>query len=273
MYEGEIMKIMIRSDIEGVTGVTTYAQAEGTDFGREMLMNDLEACIDGILSTGSHEIVIYDEHTDGRNIDMTALPETVSVIMGKPLYTEKWGGIDSSFDAMFMVGFHARSGVPGSLLPHSYSRKNLEIRLNGMVVGEIGMEAAIAGDFDVPLWLVTGDSAGMKEAEETIENVHTVSVKESYGEFEAKCYSPQMTAKLIYEAAASVMKEPPKAEPFKIEGPVEMQIDLAQSDYTGKLKSTYPDLFIKDRTISIKDKTVTAVWSKYTTIQKEVKSK
>ena len=119
------MKIMIRSDIEGVTGVTTYKQAEGTDFGRRMLMNDLKACIDGILSTGEHEIVIYDEHTDGRNIDIEQLPECVTVIMGKPLYRPDWGGIDSSYDAMIMVGFHARSGVPDSLLPHSYSRKNV----------------------------------------------------------------------------------------------------------------------------------------------------
>jgi D-amino peptidase len=267
------MKIMIRSDIEGVTGVTTYQQAEGTEFGRRMLMNDLKACIDGILSMGQHEIVIYDEHTDGRNIDIDQLPDGVSVIMGKPLYRPEWGGIDDSFDAMVMVGFHARSGVFGSLLPHSYSRKNLEIRLNGTVVGEIGMEAAVAGDFGVPLWLVTGDSAGMAEAEETITGVRTVSVKEAMGEFEACCYAPGKTAKMIYDAAKSVFENPPKVEPLKFTGPVEMQVDLADSDYTTKLKRLNPDLFIADKTISIKDQTTTAVWSKYSVIQKEVKSK
>jgi D-amino peptidase len=184
------MKFMIRCDVEGVTGVTTYQQAEGSQFGRAMLMNDLNACIEGLLATGDHEIVIYDEHTDGRNVDLTELPECVSVICGKPPYRADWGGIDSSYDAMIMVGFHARSGVAGALLPHSYSRKNLNIRLNGTVVGEIGMEAAIAGDFGVPLWLVTGDSAGMAEAEQMIENVRTVTVKEAMGEFTAKCLPP-----------------------------------------------------------------------------------
>ena len=267
------MRIMIRSDIEGVTGVTTYQQAEGTEFGRVMLMNDLKACVDGILSAGNHEIVVYDEHTDGRNVDLSQLPDSVSVIMGKPLYRPDWGGIDGSFDAMIMVGFHARSGVAGSLLPHSYSRKNLEIRINGTVVGEIGMEAAVAGDFGVPLWLVTGDSAGMREAEETIKGVKTVSVKKAMGEFEALCYTPQKTAKMIYDAAQSIIGNPPKVEPFKFDGPIEMQIELAESDYTEKLKNLYPNLFISDLTISIKDQTVTAVWSKYSVIQKEVKSK
>ena len=267
------MKVMIRTDIEGVTGVTTYQQAEGTEFGKAMLMNDLKACLDGILSTGDHEIIIYDEHTDGRNVDLDQLPESVSVIMGKPLYQPDWGGIDASYDVMIMVGFHARSGVVGSLLPHSYSRKNLEIRLNGTVVGEICMEAAVAGDFGVPLWLVTGDSAGMAEAEEIIKGVKTVSVKEAMGEFEALCCTPQKTAKMIYDAAKSIIENPPKVKPFKFDGPVEMQIDLADSDYTTKLKSLYPNLFISDRTISVKDQTVTAVWSKYSVIQKEVKAR
>lgn len=265
------MKIMIRSDIEGVTGVTTYKQAEGVEFGRRMLMNDLNACIDGILSAGQHEIIVYDEHTDGRNVDISQLPECVSVIMGKPAYRPDWGGIDSSFDAMIMVGFHARSGVAGSLLPHSYSRKNLEIRLNGIIVGEIGMEAAIAGDFDVPLWLVTGDSAGMTEAEETISGVKTVTVKEAMGEFEANCFTPERTSKLIFETAKSVIKNPPEVKPFNIPGPIEMQIDLAESDYTEKLKKTYPDIFIANNAVSLKGQTVTTVWSEYCKIQSEIK--
>ncbi|HBG28016.1 MAG: hypothetical protein A2Y10_17465 [Planctomycetes bacterium GWF2_41_51] len=273
LYESQNMKLMIRSDIEGVTGVTTYKQAEGSEFGKHMLMSDLKACVDGILSTGEHEIIIYDEHTDGRNVDVLQLPECVSVIMGKPEYRPDWGGIDNSFDAMIMVGFHARSGVKGSLLPHSYSRKNLEIRLNNIVVGEIGMEASVAGDFDVPLLLVTGDSAGMAEAEEIVPGVRTVTVKKAMGEFEAQCYSPKRTSRMIYEAACSIIKNKPKVKPLKIAGPIEMQIDLAVSEYTEKLQKTHPEIFIKDGTVSIKDKTVTTVWSRYCTIQKEVKSK
>lgn len=266
------MKIMIRSDIEGVTGVTTYQQAESSEFGRRMLMNDLTACINGILSTGNHEIVIYDEHTDGRNVDINDLPECVSVIMGKPVYRADWGGLDSSFDAMMMVGFHARSGVKGALLPHSYSRKNLEIRLNGLVVGEIGMEAAIAGDFGVPLWLVTGDSAGTAEAKKLIPGIKTVSVKKAMGEFEADCYSPQKTAKMIFEATKSMIENPPAIKPFKIEGHIDMEIDLKPSEYTTMLRNIHPEIFINDNKILITGTTVTAVWSKYSLIQKETKS-
>ncbi len=273
MHESEDkMKFMIRSDIEGVTGVTTYEQAEGTAFGRAMLANDLNACINGLLAEGEHEIVIYDEHTDGRNVDLTDLPDCVSVICGKPPYRPDWGGIDSSFDAMIMVGFHARSGVKGALLPHSYSRKNLDIRINGTVVGEIGMEAAIAGDFGVPLWLVTGDSAGMTEAGQVVSGVRTVTVKESMGEFAARCLPPKFTSRLIFEAAQNIVKSHPEVKPLKFNGPIEIQITLAISDYTKKLKEKHRELFVDDSSILIKGGTVTETWSKYCGIQKEVKA-
>jgi len=265
------MKFMIRSDLEGVTGVTTYEQAGGGEFGRAMLANDLNAAIAGLFSTGDHEIVIYDEHTDGKNVSLEALPEHVSVICGKPPYRPDWGGIDSSYDAMIMIGFHARSGVEGALLPHSYSRKNLNIRINGTIVGEIGMEAAIAGDFDVPTWLVTGDSAGMAEAEAIISGVRTVTVKEAMGEFAARCLPPKATAGLIYEAARDVGQTPPDVKPLMFDAPVEMQIDLAQSDYTEKLRSAYPDLFVTENTVQICCKTVTEAWSHYTHTQAEIK--
>jgi len=267
------MKIMIRSDIEGVTGVTTYKQAEGSEFGKQMLMNDLLACINGILSTGNHEIVIYDEHTDGRNVDITQLPDSVGVIMGKPEYRGDWGGIDSSYNIMMMVGFHARSGVADALLPHSYSRKNLNIRINGTVVGEIGMEAAVAGDFGVPLWLVTGDSAGMAEAEQTIRGVKTVSVKEAMGEFEALCYSPKVTSRKIFDTAKSVMLNPPVVEPLKFRSPATIEIDLAVSEYTDKLRKFCPKIFAAENMVKLSGRTVTEAWSQYLVIQKEVKSK
>jgi D-amino peptidase len=266
------MKIMIRSDIEGVTGVTTYAQAEDSDFARAMLANDLGACIDGILSTGEHEIVIYDEHTDGRNVDLSLLPESVSVICGKPLYQPHWGGLDTSFDAMMMIGFHARSGVRGALLPHSYSLSNLDIRINGQSVGEIGMEAAVAGDFSVPLWLVTGDSAGMAEAKALIPGVVTVEVKEAMGEFCAHCFSPRKTAKMIRDAAAALINTPPPVKPWKINGPVQLQVERAAADSTTMLKKRYPALFSVGNTLCLSGESVTEVWSRYCALEKEVSS-
>jgi D-amino peptidase len=265
------MRFMIRSDIEGVTGVTTYQQAEGTSFGQAMLMNDLNAMVAGILAAGSHEIVVYDEHTDGRNVRLEDLPEEVSVICGKPDYRDDWGGIDASFDAMLMVGFHARSGVPGALLPHSYSRKNLSITINGFEVGEIGMEAAIAGDFGVPVWLVTGDSAGMAEAEAILPGVRTVTVKKAMGETAALCHAPRRTAREILEAAKEIVEAPPDVQPLVFAGPVELGLHIADSPYLEALRKLFPKPFADANHLLLTSSSVTAAWSEYLRMQRETK--
>ena len=76
------MRFLVMTDIEGVTGVTTFEQAEKSDFGKEMLMNDLCAVLEGIKEAG-HEAVVYDMHTDGRNVNISRID--VPVVMGKPI--------------------------------------------------------------------------------------------------------------------------------------------------------------------------------------------
>ena len=162
-------RYMVRCDIEGVSGVVSYEQAEPGKreyaFGHEMFMSDLIALLQGLNAGGADEVVIYDEHYYGRNIDMGELVCNVSAICGKPPYRPDWaGGLDASFAGVVLLGFHSKFGTPGGLLHHTYELDIRDLRINGVSVGEIGMEAAIAGDYGVPVVLVTGDSAGVAEA-------------------------------------------------------------------------------------------------------------
>ena len=84
------MRFLVMTDIEGVTGVTTFSQAESSDFGKAMLMNDLKAVLSGIKNAGA-EAVVYDMHTDGRNVDITEID--CPVVMGKPILPTRWRGV------------------------------------------------------------------------------------------------------------------------------------------------------------------------------------
>ena len=195
-------KFMIRCDIEGASGVVSYQQSDpaGSEyaFGQKMFMDDLVALVDSLNSIGAKEIVIYDEHFYGRNIDISVLPSTVRAICGKPPYRPDWpGGLDSSFTGLILLGFHAKEGTEGALLPHTYESDIKDIRLNGLSVGEIGVEAAIAGDVGVPTVLVIADSAGAEEAEELLPGVFTVSVKEALGESGACAILPNGSGRLL----------------------------------------------------------------------------
>jgi len=261
-------KFMVRCDIEGVSGVVSYAQAEPGkaehDFGRRMFRSDLTALVDGLRTGGADEIVIYDEHYYGRNIDPTWLPPGVTAICGKPPYRDDWpGGLDDAFDGLILLGFHSKAGTAGGLLPHTYELDIRDLRLNGVSVGEIGMEAAIAGDVGVPTLLVTGDSAGAAEAESLLPGVKVVVVKEALGESGAICYPLSETTARIQAAAESVVKNPPPVKPYTVGSPVRLTLEFHEGAYLEALRLLYAEELEDGRALTISGDSAMAVWAEY----------
>ncbi|MDO5435801.1 MAG: M55 family metallopeptidase [Clostridia bacterium] len=258
-------KYLIMTDIEGVTGVTTFPQAENSEFGRKMLMNDLQAVIAGIRDAGA-EPIVYDMHTDGRNVDLTALD--VPVIMGKPIIGDKYRGIGKNLDGLFLVGLHTMQHVPGALLAHSYLREYDAIHLNGTLVGEIGIEAALAGEQGIPLKFVSADDLGCREAEDLIPGVVTCAVKESLGDTMALCYPPVITAQKLREKAAEAVKA--DVEPWRPGKPYEIRVTFSDCPYLYKMLHIHPEIFIDNRTVGMKGSSLLKTWSKYLEYEKEM---
>lgn len=236
-------KFMIRCDMEGASGIVSYEQAEPLkseyDEGRRLFMSDLNALIAGLHDGGADEIHIYDEHFYGRNIRLDEVPDYVFTYCGKPNYTrESAGGLDASFSGLILLGFHSKAGTDGALLNHTYESDIRDIRLNGLSVGEIGMEAAVAGSFGVPLLMYTGDSEGAKETKLLSPDTVCVSVKESLSPDGALCYPTAKTAKLIYSAAYEVASKLPGIAPWKCE-PTILEVDFADTPYARKYYELY----------------------------------
>ncbi len=251
-------KYMIRCDIEGVSGVVSYEQADPSrpefGFGKRMFMSDLLAVVAGLNEGGADGIVIYDEHFHGRNIDLDALPGNVSAICGKPPYRADWaGGLDDSFAGLILLGFHSMRGT-GELLHHSYEPDIKAISLNGVAVGEIGVEAAIAGDWGVPLVLVTADSAGVREAQTLISGVRGVAVKNSLSAEGGECFSVAKTSAMLRDAAREIVKNPPAVKPWKVDSP-ELTVRFNPGPYA--------DAFGSGDRVTITGSTVTACWAEY----------
>lgn len=261
-------KYMIRCDVEGASGVVSYDQVvpgkPGYVFGLNMFKSDLCACIEGLRNGGAGEIVIYDEHYFGRNIDPGWLPDDVSFIAGKPPYRADWaGGLDATFAGLILLGLHSKYGTPGGLLHHSYELDIRDMSLNGVSVGEIGMETAVAGDFGVPLVLVTGDSVGCREAEELIPGVRTVAVKESLGETGARCFPLSETAEAIRKAAETAVIDPPPVQPYSCAPDVTLEIRFNPGPYADAVQRLYSDELNEEGDLVLKGTSATVVWADY----------
>lgn len=261
-------KYMIRCDIEGVSGVVSYEQAEPSKpeyaFGQRMFMADLNACIEGLTDGGADEILIYDEHYYGRNIEIDKLPSNVTAICGKPPYRPDWaGGLDSSFSGMILIGFHSKFGTKNGLLHHSYELDIRDLRLNGLSIGEIGMESAIAGDHNVPVVLVTADSAGIAEAQKILPGINSVVVKESLSETGGLCYAGSITSAAIKQTSKKTVKTPPPVKPLKINGRVKLEVELNPGQYLIAIRNKFKDSMTNENTLIIEAINATSAWADY----------
>ena len=83
-----------------------------------------------------------------RNLLIDQLDSWADVIYGSPKTYGMMEGLDDTFGVVFFVGYHARAGTENAILDHTYSGKVVaHVELNGKPVGEIGLNAALAGYF------------------------------------------------------------------------------------------------------------------------------
>lgn len=259
------MKFLVMTDIEGVTGITTFPQAEKSELGRRMLMHDLKAVLAGIQDAGA-EAVVYDMHTDGRNVNLEELG--VPVVMGKPINGRVYRGVGNEFDGLYLLGLHAMQHVPGALLAHSYLREYDAIFLNGVLMGEIGVETALAGEQGIPLRFVSGDDKGCEEAAALEPGVVTCAVKRSLGDDAAVCLPPEQTGAMLRDAARRAALAP--AKPFKLSAPWEIRIHFSECDYLHTMRALHPEIFSGDRIVTMRGDTLLGVWSKYLGYEREM---
>jgi hypothetical protein len=77
-------------------------------------------------------------------------------------------GIDETFAGAIFIGYHTgTSNLDGVARTHALEREAYRCRLKGVSVSEAGLNAAIAGHFNVPVIMVSGDDAVVKETTRT----------------------------------------------------------------------------------------------------------
>jgi D-amino peptidase len=217
-------------------------------------------------------VSVFDEHWFGRNIDIARLPRGVRAGCGKPPYRADWaGGLDASCAGLILQGFHSMEGA-GHLLSHTYEPDFKAIHINGKLVGEIGMETAVAGDFGVPLVMVVADSAGTAEARALVPGVVTVDTKISRAPFGGECFALDDVLGRVRAAAIALAQQPPAARPWKL-GPAELVCAFKPGVYLEELRRQFPMLFIADDTMQINAPSVTAAWADYWQVKLKVQAK
>jgi D-amino peptidase len=222
-------KVYISADMEGIAGVVTGEQlgAQGFEYQRfrEFMTNEVLAAIEGARAGGATEILVSDSHGNGQNLLIEKFPKDVQIVRAWPRPLMMVEGIDSTFDAVLFVGYHTGTTNPEGVRAHTMSSANFaDVRLNGVSVPEAGLNAAIAGHFGVPVALITGDDAVVKEARALLGDVEGAVVKWPLGFHSARTLTPEASCELIREKAKAAVARSGQRKPYRLKTPVELEL-------------------------------------------------
>jgi D-amino peptidase len=233
------LRVFISVDMEGISGVVHSDQTSpGTpEYGaaRKWMAQDVNAAVEGALEAGATEIIVNDSHGSMRNIDPDDLHPRAVLISGSPKPLSMMQGIDASFQACLLIGYHAKAGSTDAILDHTISSSVVRsIRVNGLEMPELGLNAAIAGCYNVPVILVSGDAAVCRQAREILgKEVVTVQVKEAIGRLAAKLVPMPESRRLIKDGVRSALGKLDRIKPFKLAAPYSFELGYhvsAQAD-------------------------------------------
>ena len=220
------MKVLISVDMEGISGVVTseHISSEHKEYERfrKLMTAEANAAIEGALAGGAEEIIVNDSHGGMANILIEELNPAAELISGSPKPFGMVQGIGPDVDGVFFLGYHAASGTGAAVLEHTWSGRVVELRLNGRVVGETGLNAALAGAYGVPVLLVTGDRAVTEEARILLGEIETVAVKDGVTRSAAQCLHPEVAQERIRQAAERALSL--TVSPFVVPPPITLRI-------------------------------------------------
>jgi len=242
------MKVLISADMEGTAGVVDRAHtaipdraaitgvqhnAAEYDWARRLMTEEVNAAIAGAFEGGAAEVWVTDAHGSMRNLLPLALHREARYVSGSPKMLCMLEGLDDTFGAVLFTGYHGSAGTPASVLAHTYIGIIQDARLNGVSMGEYGINAAVAGYFGVPVALVAGDNTVVAQVHGLLgPDVVGVEVKRAAGTYAAVHLHPEKAREAIRAGAAEAVRRAPRLRPYRVPAPVRLDVDIVAPDLT-----------------------------------------
>ena len=238
------MNVFISADIEGVTGLISWSQAgrpnsEHYDFAfaRRMMTHDVNAAVRGARAAGAKRVVIKDSHGNSKNLLIDELERGVELMSGVGSgLLGMMEGLDGSFDAALLIGYHAKAGTAEGIMEHTYTGRAHRLFINDVEIGEMGLSAATAGRLGVPLAMVSSDEMGCREAQGMIPGVHTAITKYGIGRYMGRLLHPSETGPLIESTATKALQKLNKPWTFSGDCTVRLEVNRTEdADWAARI--------------------------------------
>lgn len=229
-----MMRLYISCDMEGTAGVCSWNQCNPDNrdeypIYRRYMTREVRAAIEGAKQGGATEFLINDSHSSMRNLLWDELPPGVRMVSGSPKPYSMGEEIGSGADAVFLTGYHAKSGDRDGVLAHTFSDATVyRVTMNGTECSEALLVSALAGFHGIPVLLVTGDRTIVNETIRYLPWAVGVVVKESIGYYAVDSLTPRAAQDAIRVGACDAVGRRTEARPFTFDAPVEMLLETTR---------------------------------------------
>lgn len=259
------LKLFIHWDMDGSNGIFTREQAWYWENGvpeavaleaRGLFTDSVNAASAAALKAGATELIVCDTHHGGGNLirdrllvdsRITYLYRSVGMENGKRRWMPR---MDETVDGILLPGHHAKTFTPGAFLPHTWNFEWADFTINGVSVGEIGIEACFASHWNVPLIFVGGDEAACAETRQQFPWAVTAAVKQGTTDA-CTGLTPEAaheaTAKGIAEAIGGLRAG--RMKPFKPKLPMTVTLRFRTMDAAARAGQRPGVLRLDDHTV------------------------
>lgn len=226
----QAQKVFIAVDMEGIAGLVSGSQmgAGGSDYGlgRALAEAETNTAIEAAFRAGASEVHVIDSHGSKTNLRPDRLDPRALLLTGQPRLYGMLHGVDSTYDAIAFIGFHARAGTAEAIADHTYTGAIKSIRLNGRELGEAGLAGALAGHYGVPVVFLSGDSAAVAEARTDFPGLETATVKTAVSHGAAWAIHPERARALIAKGVERGVRRRGEIRPLRLDAPVTIELEV-----------------------------------------------
>lgn len=262
------MKVYVSCDIEGLAGVATFdMEKDDRENFRKLYHEHVKWLVEGIQQSNSNEeiteITISDSHSRGLHLSyqtLTELDERVSLVNGFPRMDYMMSGLDESYDVVIFLGYHAGIGKKYGNMDHGYSASvAYDLKINGSYVNESTINAAYAGELNIPVGLIIGES-GLEEQlldEKMMPETAFVSTKKSLGRYAIKSKpAKQLREEIIRSTKELFAKDLSKLPHYQIAMPATVTLQCASTAQADRIEMLSSVTRIDGRQIEFTCKTM-----------------
>ncbi|MDY6986259.1 MAG: M55 family metallopeptidase [Candidatus Thermoplasmatota archaeon] len=227
------MRGFISIDLEGLPFIVSKEQLEvgGTLFDEaRSIATELTLCVcEALKQNGVDSVLVADSHESMVNIIPQEMPDYVELLRGYPRATSMVSGAEDCDFGIFL-GYHAKGGTEKATFDHAFSGSMIDwIKVNGIEASEYFINGLALGRYNVPVILVAGDEALMKEVSPDIERL---ALKSAVSRYAAKSKSLRLIKKELTYACARALERfrMGAIKPMKTKEPIRIEMRFTRTE-------------------------------------------